>query len=74
MSEAAALLDTQLRNLNRAVLRHGGTVKHSDAEAHAKKEYAKFDKCRRELRAERTQREILALKVQRKRSRQSAAI
>ena len=62
MSEATDLLETQLRNLNRAVLNHGGSVKHSTAEAHVKTEYSKFDQRRRALRAERTQKELLALK------------
>jgi len=62
MSEAAELLEKNLRNLEHPILRGGGTVKHSDAEAHAKREYAKFDKRRRELKAERVQRELLALK------------
>lgn len=50
MSEAETLLDTQLTNLNRAVLRHGGSVSHDAAEACAKAEYAKFDSVRRERR------------------------
>lgn len=42
MSEATALLDQQLRNLNRAVLNHGGQVSRDDAKARAEKEYEKF--------------------------------
>jgi len=63
MAEAEMLLDAQLRNLNRAVLTHGGSVSHDDAEAHAKKEYRKFDERRRALRAEETAKELAALKA-----------
>lgn len=61
MAEAEALLDTQLKNLNRVVLRHGGKVSHDAAVSHAKYEYAKFDAKRREARriaAEKTLLEI----------------
>lgn len=61
MSEASALLNAQLRNLNRAVLRHGGRVSHSDAEAHAKIEYKKFDEARRLARAVERQQELARL-------------
>ena len=50
MAEAESLLDAQLTNLNRAVLRHGGSKAHDAAQAHAKAEYAKFDAARRERR------------------------
>jgi hypothetical protein len=50
MTEAEALLDAQLRGLNRAVLRHGGAISHEAAEAKAKAEYARFDAARRERR------------------------
>lgn len=50
MTEAESLLDVQLANLNRAVLRHGGSKSHEAAQAHAKTEYAKFDAARRERR------------------------
>ena len=63
MSEAATLLDAQLKNLNRSVLRHGGNVSHDDAEAHAKREYKAFDERRRALRAEQTAKELAALKA-----------
>lgn len=61
MAEADALLDVQLANLNRAVLRGGGKVKTDTAIAHAKAEYAKFDARRRALRVEERQKEIAAL-------------
>ncbi len=63
MSEASTLLDAQLRGLNRAVLAHGGSVSHEDAERHAKGEYAKFDAQRRALRVVTYEQEIAALKA-----------
>lgn len=63
MSEAVALLDAQLRQLNRAVLRGGGTVSKIDADRHVDTEYRKFDERRRALRAERTRQELAALKA-----------
>jgi hypothetical protein len=62
MSEAEALLDSQLKQLNRVVLRRPGNISHKKAETLAKAEYASFDKRRRALRAEQTQREVAALK------------
>ncbi len=50
MAEAETLLDGQLRSLNRAVLSHGGTVKSTEAERHAKDQYRTFDERRRALR------------------------
>jgi hypothetical protein len=47
MDEATALLDRQLRQLNRSVLNSGGSVKHTDAEHHVKAQYAKFDRARK---------------------------
>ena len=58
MSEAAALLDAQLRQLNRPVLRGGGSVSRSAADRHVDAEYKKFDERRRALRAEQTIREL----------------
>lgn len=42
MSEAEALLDSQLSNLGRLVLRSGGRVSMSDAKRHAESQYEKF--------------------------------
>lgn len=42
MAEAASLLDHQLANLGRNVLRHGGRVAMADAKSHAGREYEKF--------------------------------
>ena len=47
MSDARQLLDQQLANLNRAVLRHGGQVKMEDAKARAEREYERFDAARK---------------------------
>jgi len=47
MSEATDLLDKNLRNLNRVVLRHGGTVTHKSAVAFALAQYKQFDKARK---------------------------
>ncbi len=63
MAEATQLLDAQLKGLGRQVLRHGGTVSHTDAEAHTKAEYRKFDERRRALRAEAYAKEVAALKA-----------
>lgn len=62
MSEADALMDTQLKNLSRVVLKGGGTVGADDARAHAKAEYKKFDDRRRALRVQEKQQELAALK------------
>lgn len=62
MSEASALLDQQLKNLNRAVLSHGGNMRHADAETKAKAEYQKFDAQRRAQRRLETERQLAELK------------
>ncbi|MDX7952807.1 RhuM family protein [Lichenihabitans sp. Uapishka_5] len=63
MVTARSLLDTQLKNLNRPVLRGGGQVSTAMADAHVEREYRRFDTQRRALRAERTAQEVSALKV-----------
>lgn len=63
MAEAETLLEVQLRNLNRAVLRHGGSVSHETTEARAKAEYAKFDSARREQRRLTTQEALAAIRA-----------
>lgn len=50
MAEADMLLDAQLQNLNRVVLRGGGTVSMVDAKRHAEREYAKFKEAQKILR------------------------
>jgi hypothetical protein len=58
MKMAEDLFDKQLKLLERPVLRHGGTISHEAAEAHAKAEYKKFNAQRR---AERLAAETQAL-------------
>jgi hypothetical protein len=62
MAEASTLLDSQLKNLARAVLRHGGAVAHQQAEEHAKAEYLKFDRFRREFRKLEADKELAELR------------
>lgn len=62
MEQASQLLDQQLAGLNRIVLRHGGGVRHDDAEASAKAEYRLFDAQRRLARREEADRQLAALK------------
>ena len=47
MDDARSLLDGQLQQLGRAVLRTGGSVKASDAKRAAESEYEKFDRRRK---------------------------
>ncbi|TPI45212.1 virulence RhuM family protein [Mesorhizobium sp. B2-9-1] len=47
MQDAQALLDQQLRQLGRTVLRSGGSVKTSDAKRIAEAQYEKFDRQRK---------------------------
>lgn len=63
MAQATALLEQNLRSLNRQVLRHGGTVKHATAERVVKQHYVKFDKQRREARRLAAEQELAALKA-----------
>jgi hypothetical protein len=63
MAEAETLLDAQLRSLSRSVLQHGGSVSHDEADAHAKREYKKFDERRRALRTAEVAEELAALKA-----------
>lgn len=62
MAEAAALLDQQLANLGRGVLRHGGRVAMTDAKAHAGREYEKFKAKLASMRHEEADRAIAAIK------------
>lgn len=50
MSEAEELLNRQLAQLNRLVLRHGGRVKMSEAKRRAEGEYEKFKTSQKKLR------------------------
>ena len=61
MQDAQALLDRQLQQLGRAVLRSGGSVATEAARQKAKDEYEKFDEARRLKRREEADRNISAL-------------
>lgn len=50
MTEVEETLDRQLKSLNRPVLTHGGSVKSSAAERHAKDQYRLYDEMRRAAR------------------------
>ena len=63
MDEAKALLDAQLKGLNRPVLRGGGQVSTAAADEHVEGEYRTFDARRRALRANQTTQELSALKA-----------
>lgn len=62
MSEASALLDKQLSSLGRSVLRHGGSVKMTDARRYAEREYGKFKARQKALRHEYADAVIAGLK------------
>lgn len=47
MEDARSLLDRQLAQLGRGILRRGGSVKAEDARRHAEDEYARFDERRK---------------------------
>lgn len=66
MADAEHLLDRQLANLNRPVLRQGGKVKSSTAKQHAFHEYEKFNAKRRALRQADADANLSALKDQEK--------
>lgn len=62
MSEAEQLLDRQLAQLHRQVLRHGGRVKMTEAKRHAEGEYEKFKAAQKRLRQIEADRTIAELK------------
>lgn len=66
MAEASALLDRQLENLGRIVLRSGGSVAMTDATRHAEREYAKFKSAQKRLRHEQADRDIAEIKAAQK--------
>lgn len=66
MRQAENLLDQQLKQLNRNVLRHGGVVKSEAAKAHAHAEYQRFDAKRKAVRHSQAKESILALKREEK--------
>lgn len=64
MSDAVALLDQQLRSLNRSLLTNGGQIKMADAKARAEREYEQFSarrKAARKLEADRFISELKAI-------------
>lgn len=61
MQDAQTLLDQQLRQLGRTVLRTGGRVSASDAKKIAEKQYGKFDKQRKLERQQEADERIAAL-------------
>ena len=62
MDEAGALLDNQLKNLGRVVLRGGGSVSMTDARRHAEREYDKFKGVQKALRQTEADKAIAAIK------------
>lgn len=63
MTDARYLLDQQLKQLGRVVLKGGGSVATQDAQVFAKAEYRKFDEQRKLARRQQTQAELSALKA-----------
>jgi len=66
MAQAGELLDGQLSNLGRVVLRSGGSVSMTDATRHAEREYEKFKTAQKQLRHEQADRDIAAIKAAQK--------
>lgn len=61
MQDAQRLLDQQLQQLGRTVLRSGGSVKAAEARDHAEREYHRFDETRKERRHVEADERIAAL-------------
>lgn len=61
MDDATRLLESQLQNLGRTLLRGGGSVAADHARHHAETEYAKFDAVRREARRQEADQHIAEL-------------
>ena len=66
MEDAKRLLDQQLRQLARPVLRDGGSVSAEEAKAHVKRQYKLFDEQRRLARKAAADAELAALKAEAK--------
>ncbi|MEJ0074039.1 MAG: RhuM family protein [Alphaproteobacteria bacterium] len=66
MVEIESLLDSQLKQLNRTVLRHGGVVKTKKAKEHAQAQYKAFNEKRRLARHAQADAALAALKAQAK--------
>lgn len=63
MSEASRLLESQLKQLGRVVLKDGGRVAMTSAKTHAEREYSKFDATRKAARHAEADRAIAAIKA-----------
>lgn len=61
MQDAQTLLDRQLHQLGRTVLRSGGSMKASDAKRLAEAQYEKFDRLRKRERQREADERIAAL-------------
>ena len=66
MREASELLDRQLQNLGRSVLRSGGRVAMKDAKSHAEREYGQFKAQQAALRHQEADRVISEIKATQK--------
>lgn len=66
MIEAATLLDAQLANLGRVVLRDSGKVSMVDAKTHAEREYERYKAQRKQLRHREADRAIAEIKATQK--------
>ena len=66
MADAEQLLDDQLKNLRRPVLKSGGKVKGSTAKAYAHREYEKFKQKLRDARHAEADANLAALKAEQK--------
>ncbi|MFT5631121.1 MAG: hypothetical protein ACI9HB_002295 [Gammaproteobacteria bacterium] len=62
MQQAKTLLDKQLADLGRVVLRDGGSVSGSMAKVHANTQYEKFNVARKNERKNRADKEISELR------------
>ena len=66
MADVESILDSQLKQLNRSVLNHGGVVKTAQAKARAHEQYAIFNDKRKAVRQARAEAELADLKAQAK--------
>ena len=66
MADAKHLLDQQLQQLGRSVLKGGGSVSTEDAHAHAKRQYQLFDERRRLERKQQADAELATLRAETK--------
>jgi len=66
MQDAQNLLDQQLQQLGRAVLRSGGSVKATEAKRIAEQQYDKFDQLRRLERQQEAEEQLAALSAEAK--------